>query len=566
VQYSESEILELEIVAASYRLVADASAFDKVIDSLTRRFDMGDTFDSKSIEAGLLSRHLHNVSKMLEKAASDEGKDTIAEIIKSVAVPTAVISPSNLVVALNNAASEAWDIRHGSTTDLQWIDATSLEDLDEVRRSATDGSVPLHAILRTIDDQGELKLAEAFVLDPVERPGMVAVRVMELVWTEALNKLLSDSFDFTNAEIDVAKHFLSKRDLAEIAEIRTTSLLTVRKQLWSIFAKTETNSQVDLIRLLATLSAHMARQIVGVESPWRDPLDREETFVDPSTGRTIAYTWAGDPNGKPALLSHGLTTGYLWQQSAMDMLEQGGVKLFLISRPGFGNSDPSPVSSALQANAGTILALERHLGIDNWVAVGQGTGTLPLFRAAGSSSSAISTIVSVGTYLPIVKGDRFEKLPPTRRLSMRLAQASPILADFSCRLFYRTMRAEGPDFIVRALYNKGGADAQYAKTPDCIAFMRTAYSMLCTHHHKAVASDLQMLVDDRTNDFEKCECFVQFVHGDNDPANPIEPIREFIDGRSNMELKSLDGAGELLFFSHCDAIAGTLVEMVRAAP
>jgi DNA-binding CsgD family transcriptional regulator len=49
--------------------------------------------------------------------------------------------------------------------------------------------------------------------------------------------------------------------LEEVAAERGVQLTTVRSQLQSLFAKTETNRQVELVRLLARLAA------LGAELP-----------------------------------------------------------------------------------------------------------------------------------------------------------------------------------------------------------------------------------------------------------------------------------------------------------
>jgi DNA-binding CsgD family transcriptional regulator len=66
--------------------------------------------------------------------------------------------------------------------------------------------------------------------------------------------LLKSAFGLTPTEVNVAQHIARGRDLAEIAEARGVSLGTLRVQLRSIFSKTSTNRQAQLVALLGGLT------------------------------------------------------------------------------------------------------------------------------------------------------------------------------------------------------------------------------------------------------------------------------------------------------------------------
>jgi DNA-binding CsgD family transcriptional regulator len=70
------------------------------------------------------------------------------------------------------------------------------------------------------------------------------------------SNLLATAFDLTPAECRVACHIAEGRTPKEIAGKIGVQHDTVRKQLQSIYQKTSTNRQVDLIRLLLNLPAH----------------------------------------------------------------------------------------------------------------------------------------------------------------------------------------------------------------------------------------------------------------------------------------------------------------------
>lgn len=561
---NESELgeEELKLLESSYRFVADATAYDQFIDNWTERLQEIDRRGAGQIDEFLINRHLRSLSAMMKMIALDDSdpKDPVEDTVSSIAGAALVLSPSNLVVALNDLASEKWNVRRGASTTLDWLDPTSMENLEQVRRSATRSGNHLHSILRTIDHRGRIDLAEVFVIDPDAHTGLIAVRALDFGWTSKLSALLNVSFDLTEAETEVCRLLLDVRDTEEIAELRSTSVHTIRTQLRTIFAKTQTANQVDLIRLLGLVSAHIGHRENLDSGKWQDPLGNQEIFQD-SYGRNIAFSWMGDPNGRPALLSHGMATGYLLHPDGEAMLCQRRIKLYCISRPSFGDSDPSPRKAPSQGAADAVVALAQHLKIDAWIAVGLAVGAIPLFRAGTDAESRIKGIVGSSTYIPFHPDENFDHFSPARRIANRFARTSPMLTELAVMVTYRMMRVNGPNHIWETMYSACEADRRAVEDPDCVALIRTAASLLTAQKHKALTNDMRMLAGYWYEDFDRCELPVRFLHGTADKAIPVEKLAAMIDKKPNMELELIADAGELLFYYHSDKLVTVLADM-----
>lgn len=65
--------------------------------------------------------------------------------------------------------------------------------------------------------------------------------------------LLRSAFGLTRSEVDLAHHLCLGRALKDIARHRQTSIATLRVQLRTLFAKTRTRRQAELVALLARL-------------------------------------------------------------------------------------------------------------------------------------------------------------------------------------------------------------------------------------------------------------------------------------------------------------------------
>lgn len=80
----------------------------------------------------------------------------------------------------------------------------------------------------------------------------VAKRLAELPAARSwgLADRLAEMFQFTAAETRLAEHLVQGLRLEEIAQKRSVSINTIKTQLRSMFAKTETRRQTELISLL----------------------------------------------------------------------------------------------------------------------------------------------------------------------------------------------------------------------------------------------------------------------------------------------------------------------------
>jgi DNA-binding NarL/FixJ family response regulator len=75
----------------------------------------------------------------------------------------------------------------------------------------------------------------------------------ELVWPEGFETTVQEAFGLTGAEVEIVRGITLGLPVKDIAEARGRSAETVRTQLRSILAKTETHSQSELVRVVLGL-------------------------------------------------------------------------------------------------------------------------------------------------------------------------------------------------------------------------------------------------------------------------------------------------------------------------
>lgn len=194
--------------------------------------------------------------------------------------PVVLLTPGGEVMHTNAAARELL-----RTTRLVAVDggrlvlpAPALKELlgrcAELEQAMKSGCAPGDPVagsgfrsLRIADGRRESMYAFFTVLSPQREMGTFGLRpvVMLMFYHPASappvdSSLLYAVFGLSPAECRIATLLAEGLSLKEIAQAQGTQLDTVRKQLRSIFQKTDTNRQPDLIRLLLHLPHHAVQE------------------------------------------------------------------------------------------------------------------------------------------------------------------------------------------------------------------------------------------------------------------------------------------------------------------
>ena len=539
--------------------MADASAFDDVMTSWMDRIDLVDDSQIALLDHPLIVRHLRAVTKLFDQVEPVQN-DQLNLIISNTNGPAAVLDRNGTVVTANSAACELWDMVVGEITEAEWIDSHSTESFNSVRRSMEERGNYRHAILRVLDDGVTSTLAECYVIESLNSgPGLIAVRALDLSWNEQVASTLKRSFELTDAELEICRLLLNTRDTSQIAQFRGASVHTVRTQLRTIFSKTQTATQVDLIRMIALLCTRTDTPSVS-GTDWIDPLGHEEIFQN-AKGQRIAYSWMGDPKGRPALLVHGMATGYLLMRDGIQELKSQGIKLYVISRPSFGNSDATPRDAPIQHAANAIIALAKYLKIESWPAIGHSAGFPPLIRAALDPAAKITSVVGAAAYLPYRPSENFKAFPPARKIAFRLARNSQLMADMVGHFCYRMAVSNKAAFLEEHMYSDCAPDREALRNPECASLVASAGNFMISHQHRAVAGDLRIMAADWSKDLKACPVPIHLLHGEDDPVNRIAEVRAIALNHPGIEVTSFANCGELLYCNHSRRIVKALADM-----
>lgn len=437
-----NDVTDARLVAATFRTVSDADGFDDMMEAWGRRLKvqladgtLGELDQEMREHVELALAQFHNQEATAMANPVDEAMNINA--------PAMVLSPSGLVVAVNETGLTAFSALQGRSVGTDWLDPESAEDFGAVMQSAQQRGNRKQAIIRTFDGDGNSGLAEAYVIKAKqEHSNLVAIRSLDVQWSGGIDAILTEAFALTEAECAIARALFHTRDSREIARLRDTSVHTVRTQLRTIQAKTNAASQTDLVRLL-TLLAHRKqdRRDDGVMG-WRDPWGNQ-AYIDGPDGMRIGYSWTGAPEGKPVLIVPSIMHGYAMAEASEERLRDAGIKLWAIQRPGTCNSTAKSFSRETDMDA--IKCMVETLELGPVVALGL-SGTIDLVRSAIRDPNLYKAVILAGLSSPTTRAVR-SLFPLTQVAMIGAARKSPLLGKLIIETAQRNARRKGMDWL-----------------------------------------------------------------------------------------------------------------------
>lgn len=487
--------LDLDIISDTFRAIVDQAAVDSLIERWNQKLNAIDT------DASLFERHFSNAffkqmdvaAETLDRLETQIFEDSLERVVAEVAGPAIVISPDLRVASVNAEGERSFGSSQGAFLSLDCFALESRANLDAVLRSAKKPGNLGQAIVQVLDRAtGEPAFrAEAFLLKASNKDGLyIVIRSLELNWSPKVSETLSQAFDLTDAEIDVARQFFDHCDLTEVAARRGVSLHTVRTQMKTILGKTGATSQAELVRLFSMVTSRQMLRNRGLISKWQDPLGRERILLS-DTGRAIAWTWMGAREGTPAVFLRGMAMGYLLPESAEKMLKQAGIKLLIPSRPGYGNSSLHPDLPVLEDNREMLQEFLEGMGLKGCVGIGLSDGIIPLLAQQDREPATFSALISVG-FNGCLNRAAFRKLPVPQATLLRLARTAPRLLELIARIGQRMIARYGMDWYLDRAHASTPLDLQICRNPSTATLVQDACSHLIVQGTRTFVRDMQM--------------------------------------------------------------------------
>ena len=565
--------VEMDILASSFLAVNDSAAWAQMMAAWDQRIVVSGYDKTQVDEKTSIQRHYKAIESLLQKVGLPSAEDPVEFAVSEVATPAMVINRQLRVTALNPEGRRFYGLEQAQLAGYNWVAQDHRAIVDQVFKSASIRGNSSHAIVRTLPREGDAGLAECYlILDPQTGQQQMAVRELSTHWNQRMTDLMQQAFGLTLAEVDICQLLFSGKTVDTIAAARGVSLRTVRFQLSSVFAKSETRNQVELVRMLAMLSARLSDAPAERQLIWSDPYGREQK-IHLSGGRVIAHSWLGDPNGRPALFLPGIVNGYLYPDEFEAHLKASGVCLHVLSRPGAGGSSVNLQRDPLEELVEAIVELCHHLGLKSIAGAAVHGGNIALLKSAADHPEIFSHLVTIGRFFSY-SGEQMRHIAPVPRTFLWMALHAKWAATVVGQLSYRALQRHGPDWYVDRAYRDMPFDYASSKKAELAPLLRNACAYNFAQGPEIFFRDFELRRANFTAFLPKISVPIHWLRG-NTPVYrgqegeglikyDQELVARLLREYSNLTYQTLDNAGDLIAYQHPVEVADAIAKAVHS--
>lgn len=561
--------LAQEAIDRIYEVAVDPTRYEELLDhwetmiSPYRRKQGLDT--PISLAAIDFEAHFRRASTVLDSIASgdpDDGSpaDLVAQFDSSASF---AIRADHSIIAANPPAQAAFGIRAGqplSSLDLHTEDLSALTD--QITRMLTANQQKPTLFRARLKGAPRLVIMQLRALSPAASDPFVVAVTSELIWPAEFDSFLETVFGLTKAETQVLRALSECHSVSDIATMRNRSIDTVRAQLKSLMAKTETRSQAELIRLtistmdIATFTQDAAASAEPAQSKGFQSLEpRPYQSLTLPDGRRFDYLILGDPNGRPCFFGpqdYGLTR---WPASAEAEAKRRGLRVIVPVRAGFGHSTALPAGSKLSEMITQDYAhLLDHLGVETCPFLSIGGDVFFSVHFQNRYPERVSAIIACAGILPLTRPEQYERMHKWHRFILAGARYTPHLLPFMVKAGFALARKLGKRRFVHAVYGDSPSDVATFENPEVFEAMVVGSEVSLSKDFTADAAFAAEVIEQERTDWSGAVAQVQgvcplvFINGMQDPQTPPETLAEFQQDYPWIRFETYEKAGQLIFF------------------
>jgi pimeloyl-ACP methyl ester carboxylesterase/DNA-binding CsgD family transcriptional regulator len=347
---------------------------------------------------------------------------------------------------------------------------------------------------------------------------------LEAPWHDSIETMLQRAFGLTKSETGITGMLMRGTDMKEIAELRGSTLATVRTQVKAVLRKTQTHSQNELVRLCMIMAAHFPAAKLQNR---RDHSDIR--FFELPSGRTMPYRVFGPSEGRPILFLHGMLDGVQITSRIDAILHRLNLRIIGPERPFYGSAEGStvPVAGALEAFANDAAALVEHLDLKDFILLAHMAGSMSAFAISPLVGDRVRAIVAVAAGVPIVSSQQIKAMSPRQRMIAYTARYAPSALPFILRAGIRQIDAGGARQFMQALYPAGSADRAACDDAEIFEVVSEGYRFAVAQGHRAFEIDSYHVIRDWSHLVDRSPHPVHIFHGCQDPVVKIGSVRDF---------------------------------------
>jgi len=249
---------------------------------------------------------------------------------------------------------------------------------------------------------------------------------------------LQSLFGLSNAEAKLVKQLANGSNIEEIADACHISKHTVRTQLKSIFSKTNTSRQPELVKLILTSPAvyipyqqnddSLSHAAEKVAFDYHNPKYNQTLKL--SDGRVLGFAEYGPENGMPLFFFHSIELCRFDRPIDLTLLDELNIRFIVPERAGAGLSTPLEEYVSPEYFLNDFLELTNHLQIHEYAIMGHSIGSLYAAMCAATFPDKIRSVSLVSSVPNLIVKSDISYLGAVNRIFMIIAQHTPRLSRY----------------------------------------------------------------------------------------------------------------------------------------
>ena len=565
-----------KVIAEIYEAVLRPSRYDQLMDAWAAHLsaaieELADLKNTSGMAERLvhdpgLEQHFDRALEMLERAGRNTGGE-IAGSLSTIPHAAVLISPLAQIVEQSKSAGDVFGTPVTFAGIIERFDPDSASRLRSVLAGLVSAGPDQLLTVLTLPEAGDTVRHIAAIAVAADDGGghNLLLQTLDIPWRDAIGDTLSSAFQLSPAEIDIVRDMAAGHSLNDIAKRRGRSTYTVRAQSKSIYRKTNTSTQADLMRLVSMLS-QVSNPLPGEPVPG-DTVFAENRMVKLPDGRSMEIHTQGPEDGRPVIFIHGMLDGTALTQHIDKLLTESGIRLICPVRPGFGNSDFAGARADIpNIYADDLAFLLQQWNIDTTVVIGHMAGSVYAYAAADKLQSRIKGIISVSGGVPITSIRQISAMAPRQRIIAYTARFAPALLPALLRTGISQIDSGDSEGFMRALYRDGSHDGEIVTDLGLADLVQAGYRFAVHQGYQGFEADAYQVTKDWSQTARTCPVRAIHLHGTHDPVVNIQSVRTFCRDYAAAELREHEDAGQLIFYQKPYAVLEAVEELLNTEP
>lgn len=549
-----------EIIDHIYDVALDPARYEQLLDVWEKRIGplrdksaKADSLDTLAVDPDIV-QHASRASEFLSRLREPDEPSWHIKLATEVAAAFCCNSSGRILEA-NHAAESLFGISVGNDVHALKLSFDETSQLTEAISLACGKSGRSTLLRFSAGDTDRAVVFHVAQVHDASGQALAFVRTSELGWPESLTPLMKEAFRLTDAEVEIIRGLVEGKSIKAICAERQRSMETVRTQIRSVLAKTETRSQTELIRITLSLMDVVGQSVAATDTrvaPGRKLLPIPfQTMMQPGNRR---YDWIefGRPNGRSCLflpIDYGLIR---WPASAEKEAIRRNIRVIAPVRAGFGHSGQLPPRVNYASETGADLArLLDHLGIKKAAVVALGADVRFAMRLAIARPDLVTGILACAGTLPISSPAQYDRMGKWHKFILANARYAPLILPFLVRAGFSLARRIGKEQFLNSVNAGSPSDIRTFAEPEVREAMLLGSEIALSDWHIAYDAFSRECVDSETDwsdTVRNCPVPVRMLQGGQDPQSPKATIEELIPLYPNLDVTIIDDAGQLLFF------------------